>query len=92
MTHLFKQVTIQIEVTVSIFTKIKDLFVKDKETRDFEKSNVEIQKLEDEYKKEWKKLAKRFNFDPVEEERKSIETFVKIIKEDLKVKKIKKTR
>jgi len=92
LTHLFKQVTIQIEVTVSIFTKIKDLFVKDKETRDFEKSNVEIQKLEDEYKKEWKKLAKRFNFDPVEEERKSIETFVKIIKEDLKVKKIKKTR
>ena len=77
---------------MSIFTKMKDLFVKDKETREFEKSKVEIQKLEDEYKKDWKKLAKRFNFDPVEEERKSIETFVKIIKEDLKVKRIKKKK
>ena len=42
---------------MSIFTKMKDLFVKDKETREFEKSKVEIQKLEDEYKKDWKKLA-----------------------------------
>ena len=77
---------------VKIFNKIKDFFVKDKETREFKKSMARIKKLEVEHKKDWEKLGKRFNFDPVEEERKSIETFVKIIKEDLKVKKIKKTK
>jgi len=68
----------------NIFTKIKDFFVKYKEMRDFEKSKLEIKKLEDEWRKDWEKIGRVFNFDPIKEEKKALQSISKLIEKDLK--------
>lgn len=69
---------------MSIFTKIKDFFVKNKEMRDFEKSKLEIKKLEDEWRKDWEKIGRVFNFDPIKEEKKALQSISKLIEKDFK--------
>lgn len=70
-----------------ILEKIKDFFLKDKRTRHYEKNMLEIEKLQDEWRKDWIKLSQRYNFDPVKEEKLFTNSFVKIMKKDLQIKK-----